>query len=138
MHIGFVYMTIIKKLTIFIWLSITFVSSSVYAQGKMPDQYRQMGGIAALAESCFNTKKLEATLFKTVGKALYNNPAIGRTLYQLMAFYFEGYESGAKKRVVWNGSLQKYNKKTFNCSSKSDASIIRKFESQILQQLGAK
>ena len=104
----------------------------------MPDQYRQMGGIAALAESCFNTKRLETTLFKTVGKTLYNNPAIGRTLYQLMAFYFEGYAMGAKKRVVWNGSLQKYNQKTFNCKSQSDASIVRKFESQMLQQLGAK
>ena len=97
-----------------------------------------MGGIAALAESCFNTKRLETTLFKTVGKTLYNNPAIGRTLYQLMAFYFEGYAMGAKKRVVWNGSLQKYNEKTFNCRSQSDASIVRKFETQMLQQLGVK
>ena len=131
-------MTIFKKLTIFIWLSLSLGSSSVFAQGKMPDQYRQMGGIAALAESCFNTKRLETTLFKTVGKTLYNNPAIGRTLYQLMAFYFEGYAMGAQKRVVWNGSLQKYNEKTFNCRSQSDASIVRKFEIQMLQQLGAK
>ena len=116
----------------------SLASSSVFAQGKMPDQYRQMGGIAALAENCFKTKRLETTLFKTVGKALYNNPAIGRTLYQLIPFYFEGYAMGAKKRVVWNGSLQKYNQKTFNCKSQSDASIVRKFESQMLQQLGAK
>ena len=131
-------MTTFKKLTIFIWLSLSLGSSSVFAQGKMPYQYRQMGGIAALAESCFNTKRLETTLFKTVGKTLYNNPAIGRTLYQLMAFYFEGYAMGAQKRVVWNGSLQKNNEKTCNCRSQSDASIVRKFEFQMLQQLGAK
>jgi len=55
-----------------------------------------------------------------------------------MAFYFEGYAMAAKKRVVWNGSLQKYNEKTFNCRSQSDASIVRKFETQMLQQLGVK
>ena len=131
-------MSISKKLAICISLSLALVSSSVFAQGKMPDQYRQMGGIAALAESCLNTKRLETTLFKTIGKALYNNPKIGRALYQLMAFYFEGYDIGLKKRVVWNGSLQRYNKKIFNCESKSDVSIIRKFETQILQQLGDK
>ena len=131
-------MSTFKKITICISLLLTLVSSAVFAQGKMSDQYRQMGGIAALAESCLNTKRLETTLFKTIGKTLYSNPKIGRALYQLMAFYFEGYEIGLKKRVVWNGSLQRYNKKIFNCKSKSDVSIIQKFKTRILQQLGDK
>ena len=59
-----------------------------------------MGEIAALAGSCLGTKRLKTTLFKTIGKALYNNPKIDRYFYQLMALYFEGYEIGLKKRVV--------------------------------------
>ena len=119
-------------------LSITFLVQPAYSQGKMVDQYRQMGGVAALAEMCLNQKRLENQLFKSVGMSVYNNPGMGRTLFQLMAFYFEGYQTAKEKRVVWNGTQQRYNNKRFSCKSKSDLSIIKKFEAQMFGQLAAK
>ena len=124
--------------TICLTLLITFFVQPVASQGKMVDQYRQMGGVAALAEMCLSQKRLESQLFKSVGMSVYNNPGMGRTLLQLMAFYFEGYQMAKEKRVVWNGTQQKYNNKRFSCKSQSDLSIIKKFEAQMFGQLAAK
>lgn len=121
----------------FIVFFATTLSSSVFAQGKMTDQYRQMGGIAALSEICLNQKRLENQLFKSVGMTVANNPKIGRMLFQLMALYFESYEVAKTKRVVWNGSAQNYNKKQFNCKSKSDLTLIKRFEAQMFKQLAS-
>lgn len=84
---------------IFMVFFVTAVTNSVSAQGKMTDQYRQMGGIAALAEMCLNQKRLENQLFKSVGITVANNPKMGRMLFQLMALYFESYEVAKKKEL---------------------------------------
>ena len=52
---------IFKILTIFYLLAFTKI---VYAQGSAVDQYRQMGGIVGLTETCFKTNNLEIILFK--------------------------------------------------------------------------
>ena len=122
---------------IFMVFFVTAVTNSVSAQGKMTDQYRQMGGIAALSEMCLNQKRLENQLFKSVGMTVANNPKIGRVLFQLMALYFESYEVAKTKRVVWSGSAQNYNKKQFNCKSKSDLTLIKRFEAQMFKQLAS-
>ena len=102
------------------------------------DQYRQMGGVAALAEMCLNQKRLENQLFQSVGMSVFNNPENGRTLFQLMEFYFEGYEAAKQNGVIWNGTQQKYNNKRFSCKSQSDLSILKKFEAQMFGQLNTK
>ena len=127
---------ILMKL-IFMVFFVTAVTNSVSAQGKMTDQCRQMGGIAALSEMCLNQKRLENQLFKSVGITVANNPKIGRMLFQLMALYFESYEVAKTKRVVWSGSAQNYNNKQFNCKSKSDLTLIKRFEAQMFKQLSS-
>ena len=119
-------------------LCITLFVHPVSSQGKMVDQYRQMGGVAALAEKCLSLTRLENQLFKSVGMSVFNNPKIGRTLFQLMAFYFEGYEAAKQKGVIWNGTQQKYNNKRFSRKSQTDLSILKKFEAQMFGQLNTK
>ena len=94
--------TIIIQVTFIVFLSTTS-STAVSAQGKMTDQYRQMGGTAALSELCLSQKRLEHRLFKSVGITVANDPKIGRLLFQLMALYFETYEVAQTKIVVWSG-----------------------------------
>ena len=112
--------------------------SSVFSAGKLPDQYKQMGGVAALNEKCFETKNLEAVLFKQVGISLYRHPEMGRMMYELLGDYFEAYEVGKDRSVLWNGSLQTYNAKSFDCKNETDVQLIKYFEQQFISSLEQK
>ena len=77
---------IFKILTIFYLLAFTKI---VYAQGSAVDQYRQMGGIVGLTETCFKTNNLEIILFKQVGQVFFSQPQMGLMMTQLLTAYFE-------------------------------------------------
>ena len=110
-------------------------SKVLYAQGSAVDQYRQMGGIVGLTEVCFNSNNLEIALFKQVGQVFFSQPQMGLTMTQLLNMYFESKEVAKAKKVIWNGSTQSYNKKTFNCSNKNDLNLIKNFENQLINSL---
>ena len=112
--------------------------SLVFSAGTLSDQYKQMGGIAAVNEKCFGTKNIETVLFKQLGVSLYSNPEMGRMMYELLGDYFEAYEVGKDRSVLWNGTLQSYNTKSFDCDNESDVRLIKHFEQQFISSLEQK
>ena len=110
----------------------------VFSEGTLPDQYKQMGGVAAVSEKCYGVKNLEMLLFKQVGHYLYDNPDMGRMMYELLGEYFEAYEVGKDRSVLWNGTLQSYNTKSFDCNNESDVQLIKHFEQQFISSLEQK
>ena len=122
------------KLFLVLFTLSTF-SKVVHAQGSAVDQYRQMGGIVGLTEVCLKTNNLEIALFKKVGQVFFSQPQMGSTMTQLLNVYFESKEVAKEKKVIWNGSTQSYNEKTFSCSNKNDLNLIKNFENQMINSL---
>ena len=105
-----------------------------FSEGSAEDQYRQMGGVVGLSELCFGTKNLEVALFEQVGSVFYNNPEMGRLMFELLYVYFDSYEVAKNEQVIWNGTLQAYNANAFDCSEESK-SLIKAFEEQLINGL---
>lgn len=105
-----------------------------FSEGSAEDQYRQMGGVVGLSELCFGEKNLEVALFQQVGSVFYNNPEMGRLMFELLYAYFDSYEMAKNKQVIWNGTLQAYNTNSFDCSEESK-SLIKTFEEQLMNGL---
>ena len=106
----------------------------VFSEGSAEDQYRQMGGVVGLSELCFGTKNLEVALFEQVGSVFYNNPEMGRLMFELLYVYFDSYEVAKSEQVIWNGTQQAYNTNSFDCSEESKT-LIRAFEEQLINGL---
>ena len=124
----------LPKISTIIFL-VLFLSKNVYAQGSAADQYKQMGGIAGLTEVCFKTKNLELALFKQVGQLFYTQPEMGQMMFGLLYSYFDAKSVAMKKKVVWNGTTQSYNKKQFDCKNVADKKLIKQFEMQLMNGL---
>ena len=115
-------------------LCTTIISKPLYSQGNPEDQYRQMGGVVGLTELCFGSKDLETALFQQVGNVFYSSPEMGRVMFELLYVYFESYEVAKSKKVIWNGTQQAYNTKTFDCSEENK-NLIKSFEKQLMAGL---
>ncbi len=115
-------------------LCTTIISKPLYSQGNPEDQYRQMGGVVGLTELCFGSKDLETALFQQVGNVFYSSPEMGRVMFELLYVYFESYEVAKSKKVIWNGTQQAYNTKTFDCSEENK-NLIKSFEEQLMAGL---
>ena len=115
-------------------LSTIIISKPLYSQGNTEDQYRQMGGVVGLTELCFGSKDLETALFQQVGNVFYSSPEMGRVMFELLYVYFESYEVAKSKKVIWNGTQQAYNTKTFDCSEENK-NLIKSFEEQLMAGL---
>ena len=116
-------------------LSILIIfSRPVFSQGNVEDQYRQMGGVVGLTELCFGTKNLEIALFEQVGSVFYNNPEMGRLMFELLFVYFDSYEVAKNEQVIWNGTQQAYNNNSFDCSEENKT-LIKTFEEQLIAGL---
>ena len=109
-------------------------SRPVFSQGNVEDQYRQMGGVVGLTELCFGTKNLEIALFEQVGSVFYNNPEMGRLMFELLFVYFDSYEVAKNEQVIWNGTQQAYNNNSFDCSEENKT-LIKTFEEQLIAGL---
>ena len=110
------------------------ISKPLYSQGNPEDQYRQMGGVVGLTELCFGSKDLETALFQQVGNVFYSSPEMGRVMFELLYVYFESYEVAKSEKVLWNGTQQAYNTKTFDCSEENK-NLIKSFEGQLMAGL---
>jgi hypothetical protein len=106
-----------------------------FAQGTPKDQYRQMGSIAAVAETCYGSKEIPVKIQAAVKRAASENPAVVPVLKELTANYNEAYAHALVNMTVWNGASQSYSASPFNCSDESDVELIRKFEATILENL---
>ena len=123
-----------QKIGVVIFL-VLFLSKNVFAQGAAADQYKQMGGIVGLTEVCFKTKNLELALFKQIGQLFYTQPEMGQMMFGLLYSYFDAKSVAMEKKVVWNGTMQSYNKKQFDCNNLSDKKLIKQFEMQLMNGL---
>ena len=128
-------MKIFSVLCLLIVASFSNLKSS-YAQGTIEDQYKQMGGVVALAEMCLRSNKLEKVLFQKIAEALYNNPDSGRDINNALNLYFESYDIAKQKKVMWIGSLKEYNKSPFTCSRK-DKEFIEIREKEMIKSLSS-
>ena len=127
-------MKCIYCLCVFVFLS-TAVSGVCNAQGTARDQYRQMGSVAAIAETCYGSKAIPEKLNALVKQAAATNPASAETLKSLVAEYNDAYKYALVNMVVWNGTTQSYSKNKFSCSNSSDVETIKKLEKMFLDNL---
>ena len=93
-----------------------------------------MGGVVGLTELCFGTKDLEILLFQQIGSVFYNNPEMGRVMFELLYAYFDSYEVAKNGQVIWNGTQKAYNTNSFDCSEENKA-LIKSFEDQLINGL---
>ena len=122
------------SITAILLLCTIIISKPLYSQGNPEDRYRQMGGVVGLTELCFGSKDLETALFQQVGNVFYSSPEMGRVMFELLYVYFESYEVAKSKKVIWNGTQQAYNTKTFDCSEENK-NLIKSFEEQLMAGL---
>ena len=105
------------RITLSIFLFIFLLPKIVYAQGTANDQYKQMGGITGLTEMCFKTKNLELTLLKQIGQLFQAQPEMGETIFGLAYDFYDAKAASMEKKVIWNGTVQSYSKKQFDCNN---------------------
>ncbi len=110
-------------------------SKNVYSQGAASDQYKQMGGVTGLTELCFETKNLELALLKQIGQAFITQPEMGEMIFGLLYDFYDAKGVAIEKKVIWNGTVQSYNKKQFDCNNAGDKKLIKQFEIQLMNGL---
>ena len=125
-----IYLKIFPFFVIFLLLF-----KNVYAQGAASDQYKQMGGVTGLTEICFKNKNLELTLLKQIGQLFYTQPEMGEMVFSLLYDFYDAKTVAMKKKVIWNGAAQSYNKKQFDCKNAADKKLIKQFEMQLMNGL---
>lgn len=111
-----------------------FMTGSIYAlaQDTPIDQYKQMGSLAGIAESCYGSKAIPERLNVVVKQSVSKNPSISDVMKTLVTEYNTAYKKAILDRKIWIGTESAYSKKPFDCSSKSDMELIKKFELTIL------
>ncbi|MGW8158558.1 MAG: hypothetical protein ACWGKN_08585 [Desulfoprunum sp.] len=113
------------------------VATTAYSAGSPIDQYKQMGSAAALAESCYNSKKIPESLNQSIKEAVAKNPSIEELMNTLIAAYNEAYEYAILHNQIWNGTQQSYSK-PFTCSVPEDSKFIMNVEASIIESLNNK
>ena len=111
------------------------ISKNVFAQGAASDQYKQMGGVTGLTETCFKTKNLELTLLKQIGQLFYTQPEMGEMIFGLLYDFYDAKAVAMEKKVIWNGTAQSYNKKQFDCNNAADKKLIKQLALQLMNGL---
>ena len=98
------------------------------------DDYKFMGSVAAIAEVCYESEKIQQGLVVAVDRVLEESPESGPIFDQLIAIYNEAYYKAVVDAKIWIGSMQKFSR-IFNCSSNKDVAMIKKMEAAILDNL---
>ena len=99
------------------------------------DQYKQMGGVSALMWECFEDTEFEDLLFKSIGNVFFSNPEQGYEMFLLLKLYYDAGDIAFEHKVLWNGTLGEYNKKSFDCNSQSDLELIKSFNNNFINSL---
>jgi hypothetical protein len=122
----------IMKMAPFFALALALLVTDVAAQGTPSDQYKQMGGVAGLAETCYGSTKIRDKLAGLVDAAVKNDPSIKGMMDQLVKSYNDAYYKATKDKVMWIGTTQQYNRKPYSCQVQEDVNVIRGMEQTVL------
>jgi len=124
----------LKKFLSSVMAMFFFLTAQVYS-ATPADIYKQMGGIAALAEACFSSEKIPTLLNVKIAETLEQNPDLGEMMDTLIEEYNEGYYTSGAKQIIWNASEQSYNKTPFDCEDTEDVKTIKQLEQTVLDNL---
>jgi len=122
------------KCNVILSAGIFLLMGSVCAQGTPIDQYKQMAGVAGLAEACYGSKDIPVKLNALIKRSVSANPQSADMLKSLLAEYNLAYKKSLLERKVWNGSGGAYSK-PFSCAEPKDVDLIKGFELSILNGL---
>ena len=103
-----------------------------WQSGRKIDIAKQL--LTNITDSLKEVKNLEIALFEQVGTVFYNNPEMGRLMFELLFAYFDSYEVAKNEQVIWNGTQQAYNNNSFDCSEENKT-LIKTFEEQLIAGL---
>jgi len=109
--------------------------SGALAQGAPVDQYKQMGSIAAVAETCYGSKQIPERLNPLVKQAVKANPALEPTMKALVAAYNDAYHYAIGARRIWNGTQQSYSQQPVNCANAEDVDLLKRMEHVVLSNM---
>ena len=99
------------------------------------DQYKQMGGISAIAEKCLGETKLGYALTESLLIYLINTPSSAEAVGKLYNTYVNSYNKATKDFKIWIGSKQIYSEKGYGCNNQEDMNFIKQFSDSITQNL---
>lgn len=105
------------------------------AQGTPKDLYMQMGSVAALAESCYQSVAIPTRLKVVVQQATSKNPSMVPAMKELIVDYNDAYGHSIVDHTIWNGQQQDYNNTPFDCENEDDVALIKKYETMLVQSL---
>ncbi len=117
--------------------SVGGIAAPAYSQGTAEDQYKQMGGLAAIAKACYGSKAIPNKLSALARASVAKNPEIKDTLNALLGEYNAAFQKAGVDHRIWNGSQQDFGVRAYNCSNAEDMADIKRFEDLILQNMGA-
>ena len=99
------------------------------------DQYRQMGSVAAIAETCYGSTAIAEKLSVLINKVSQQDPSVAPAINLLIDEYNEAYFFAATEMKIWNGGSQSYNSAPFSCEISDDVDMVKKLEETILNNL---
>ena len=124
----------IKKLKLFFIGFSCFLQVPLMANTAV-DQYKQMGGISAIAEQCLGEDELGYALSEALLKTVIENPSTVGTIESLYNTYVNAYNKSMNDYKIWIGSQQSYNKSAFSCDDANDMETIKKYSSSMTENL---
>lgn len=99
------------------------------------DQYKQMGNISGIAETCLGETELGYALTESLIIYLINNPGSTQAVRQLYNTYINSYNKATNDFKVWIGSKQMYSETDYDCNNEEDMNLIKQFSNSITQSL---
>ena len=99
------------------------------------NEYRQYGGIAALANLCYNSELIPKAVNAKIDAVVSKTPAALSLANGLIEEYNAANEHAAMHGTIWVVSTQSYGKTAFACHNKDDAETIRSLEAIALKGL---
>ena len=99
------------------------------------DQYKQMGNISGIAETCLGETELGYALTESLIIYLLNNPGSTEAVGKLYNIYTNSYNKATNDFKVWIGIKQMYSEKGFDCNNEEDMNLIKQFSDAMTKSL---
>ena len=99
------------------------------------DQYKQMGGISGIAETCLGETELGYALTESLIIYLINTPGSTESVEPLYNIYVDSYNKAINDLKIWIGSKQMYSEEGFDCNNEEDMNLIKQFSDTLTQAL---
>ena len=99
------------------------------------DQYKQMGGISGIAETCLGETELGYALTESLIIYLINTPSSTKAVANLYDTYVNSYNKATSDFKIWIGSKQMYSEKGYYCNNQEDMNFIKQSSDSITRNL---